>query len=129
MTIKNQAPSELFNRLIKSILTLQKIHKYDLCKDFEDGVRVISDALLDREMVKFDAIQRAQRPPLNICMKRTWLDSLYPYRNWALSIFTINLFILIFYLGVISAPFFAEPTAVPIITVEEFNEMATKCPN
>ena len=46
MSIKNETPLELFNRLIKSILALQKIHEYELCKDFDEGVRIIGDALL-----------------------------------------------------------------------------------
>jgi len=123
MTIENESGLTLFNRLVKSILALQQIHGYKLCKDFQEGVRIIGDELLAVEVKKFDAI----RPPLNISIKKSRFDRFYRYRNHILTFGLIAWVLSIFYLGVLFAPYFEEPTAVPIITMEEFTEMAEKC--
>lgn len=124
MSIKDDKPLDLFNRLVKSILALQKIHEYNLCQDFEEGVQIIRARLLEDEARR----SVIPKPPLNISIKETFIQRLERSRAFMVA-WAVMLFMVVFYIGVISAPAFEPTTAVPIITVEEFQEMAEQCPN
>ena len=66
--------------------------------------------------------------PLNISIKKTFIERLETSRVFMV-VWAVTLFMVVFYLGIISAPAFNIPTAVPIITVDEFQKMAEKCQN